>query len=64
MEAERAALAAQGADRLDKAGAAGSVGAWFGDAPMVAVFSVGHYEHAKLPSRPSVFTPPAAALQQ
>ena len=49
---------------LDKAGAAGSVGAWFGDAPMVAVFSVGHYEHAKLPSRPSVFTPPAAALQQ
>ena len=34
-----------------------------GDASSVAIFSVGHYQHAKLPG-PSVFTPPAAALQQ
>ena len=48
---------------LDQPGATDAMATWFGDAAMVAVFSVGHYHHAKL-AGPSVFMPPAPAIQQ
>jgi len=52
-----------GAFLLDQPGAAEALATWFGDAAMVAVFSVGHYPHAKL-AGPSVFMPPASAIQR
>ena len=48
---------------LDQPGATDALATWFGDAAMVAAFSVGHYPHAKL-TGPSVFLPPASAIQQ
>ena len=48
---------------LDQPGATDALATWFGDAAMVAVFSVGHYPHAKL-AGPSVFMPPASAIQR
>ena len=48
---------------LDQPGATDALATWFGDAAMVAAFSVGHYPHAKL-TGPSVFMPPASAIQQ
>ena len=58
-------LTTGGGLQLEKATAA--LASWFGDAPSAAIFSVGHYSHAKAWSSAeeldATYTPPAASLE-